>query len=189
MSDAGNVLPQAEIDALFKQATGRSLSAPPEIEAAKLVAVQEKPVPQPVKSTPVEKTVTRTESSSARPISSTQLDNAVLKKIQTTLDDLIKRIENLESDLGKLNQTEKKTPDLAGSVNMLAKKLESEVGNIQKINGRVEKIIRESTGTPGYGIREKFTCSKCGSHGYLVIPARCSCCGTEGWLGWWPKKG
>ncbi|MBN2238700.1 MAG: hypothetical protein JW712_02915 [Dehalococcoidales bacterium] len=185
MSDAGNILPQAEIDALFKQATGRNLSAPPEVEAAKIVVAQETPKPpaEPVQKQQKEPVISRP--AAPQPPST---DTAEIDRILDVLSSLTKRIESIERNISELSQENASTPDISNTVSTLSRKINNESVNIKKINEQLTKITKALKGTPGYNARDTFVCSNCGSHGYLAVPMKCSNCGTEGMWGWYPQR-
>jgi hypothetical protein len=189
MSDDGNVLPQAEIDAIFKKATGRSLVDPVASEQGNpstvLSGTRSKESPK-VKvkstgSTPPQSS-TSLKSDSAKPLDTEKLD-----EIMATLGKLTQRIENLEETISTLGQS---TPDTTNNSDLerrLLQKIKNEEVNLHKVNKRVSNIITLLKGTPGYGVRNSYTCSNCGSNGLIAIPVKCSSCGTQGWLGWWPE--
>lgn len=196
MSDAGNILPQAEIDALFKQATGRSLSAPPEVQAAKIVAAKEEQTP-PNPGTP--KPAMKSEEISSSPPPSAPANNVsstaettainnVLNKLMDTMETLTKRIEAIEKNISGSDTEKPDYPDYSSTINNLTTKVNSESFNIQQINNQLLKLKKQLKGTPGFAAREQFTCSACGSQGYVAVPMKCSSCGTEGWWGWYPEK-
>jgi hypothetical protein len=94
----------------------------------------------------------------------------------------------VETSINDLSQKEESTPDVSVSVQRLSQRLEAVAKNLQKVNGRVDGVLRGLEGTPGYGIRNDFTCDSCGSHGLIALPMKCTKCGGEGWWGWWPKE-
>jgi len=68
-------------------------------------------------------------------------------------------------------------PDISGPVEELSRSMESEKAKLRKISSGIDRINTELKNTPGAGLRNKFTCDKCGSEGYTVIPVQCSNCG------------
>ncbi len=195
MSDAGNILPQAEIDALFKQATGRSLSPPPEVAAAKMVVTKEEQVTQ--KAAPP-KPVTKAQEVippppppvSVKPIASAEIAavNKVLDQLTTTMESLTRRIEAIEKNIGSLSNEKRDYPDYSSTINSLAAKVSNESLTVRQLDKQLATLKKQLKGTPGFAARDQFTCSTCGAHGYLAVPMKCSNCGTEGWWGWYPEK-
>ncbi len=189
MSNGGSVLPQAEIDALFKQATGKSISSPPVA-----VATVSGEAPRPPASPAAPSTKPPQEAEPAVPASipvqpaAPAPSDDLLKTIQATLDDLAQRMTKVETNISGLSQQEGSAPDISASVQRLSQRLEAVVKNLQKVNSQVGGVLRGLEGTPGYGIRNAFTCQSCGSHGFIALPMRCTKCDEEGWWGWWPKE-
>ena len=189
MSDDGNVLPQAEIDAIFKQATGRNLAAPasPEQVTPSVVSsgTQTKKSLK-VKATSPEsnppQSSTSLKADSAKPFNTEKLDEII-----ATLDNLTRRIENLEENIFSLSQSKPENTDNSNLERQIMQKIKNEEINLHKVNNRVNNILTNLKETPGYGVRGNYTCRSCGSHGFMAIPMKCSNCGTQGWLGWWPE--
>ncbi len=99
MSDGGSVLPQAEIDALFKQATGKSISPPPVGEAGASGETPRPPASPATPSTkPSQEAEPATPSSPVQTAAPTPSDD-VLKTIQATLDDLAQRMTKVETNI------------------------------------------------------------------------------------------
>ncbi len=192
MSDGGSVLPQAEIDALFKQATGKSIVPPPVDEASSSGAAPSPPISPAAPSAKPSQ-----EAAPAAPVSSPPPpvqpaapapSDELLKTIQATLDDLAQRMTKVETNISRLSQQEGGSPDVSASVQRLSQRLETVVRNLQKVNSQVDGVSKGLEGTPGYNIRSDFTCKSCGSHGFIALPMKCTQCGEEGWWGWWPKE-
>ena len=186
MSGDGSVLPQAEIDVLFKQATGKNISPPP---AAEPTAPGGTPRPSAGHATPGTSPPQRAEPAvlPVQAVAPAPSDD-VLETIQATLADLAQRMTEVETSISRLGQKERGMSDVSIPVQRLSQRLEAVARDLQKVNGQVGGVLRGLQGTPGYGIRNHFTCESCGSHGLMAIPMRCSKCGSEGWWGWWPKE-
>ena len=187
--DAGSVLPQATIDALFKQATGNDIAPPPEAKPT-APSVTPRPLAAPVtpsagptqRAEPVAPKATPVQTPSPVP------SDEVLKTLQATVTDLTQRITKVETSINRLGQKEREVPDVSVVIQRLSHRLGAVVKDLQKVDNQVERVLRGLDGTPDYGMRNDFTCESCGSHGFIAIPMRCTSCGGEGWWGWWPKK-
>ncbi len=188
MSGDGSVLPQAEIDALFKQATGKSISPPSGAEAT---VSGEAPRPSVSPAAPSTKPPQEVEpavpSSPVLTAAPTPSDD-VLQTIQATLDELARRMTKIETNISRLSQKEGSVADVSLPVQRLSQRLDAMVKDLQKVDSQVGGVLRGVEGTPGYGIRNDFTCESCSSHGFIALPMRCTKCGEEGWWGWWPKE-
>lgn len=192
MSDGGSVLPQAEIDALFKQATGKNIAPLPAGKASASGAAPSPPVSPaaPSAKPPQEAAPAVPVSSPPPPVqpAAPAPSDELLKTIQATLDDLARRMTTVETSISKLSQKEESDPGVSGSVQRLSQRLEVVVKDLQKVNSQVDGVSKGLEGTPGYNIRRDFTCKSCSSHGFIALPMKCTTCGEEGWWGWWPKE-
>ena len=189
MSSDGNVLPQAEIDAIFKQATGRSIAAAPEEETAPPADVLSPPVNSAGKP-PAASVKPEPEEPDSRPVKAqapVPADGS-LHQLQSTLDRLANRIEKIEAAIERLEQMEEKVAGVDDNVQQLSRELNAEVIKFKGINNRVKRMDKGLDGTPGYGARTDFTCDSCGSRGLIAIPMKCTNCGKEGWWGWRPGE-
>ncbi len=102
MSDGGSVLPQAEIDALFKQATGKSIVPPPVDEASSSGAAPSSPIRPAAPSTKAPQEVAPAVPSSSPPLVQTAApapSDELLKTIQATLNDLAQRMTKVETNI------------------------------------------------------------------------------------------
>ncbi len=189
MSDGGSVLPQAEIDALFKQATGKSIASPSVGEASTSGEAPRPPTSpaEPSTKPPQEAEPALPNSIPVQTAAPAPSDD-VLETIQATLDDLAQRMTRAETNISRLSQQGGGAPDVSASVQRLSQRLETVVKNLQKVNSQVDGVSKGLEGTPGYNIRNDFACKSCGSHGFIALPMRCTKCGEEGWWGWWPKE-
>lgn len=203
MSEDGSVLAQAEIDALFRQATGTNIVRPVTTTAAAPAAVVtpppvlEKPVVhimhapvEPLKSTPAPATP-RVTVLNERPSSSRVSEAAEVKSLvaeqQIQLDALARRIAKLETNLHEIaHSVSQGSKGKSGVAPQQLIELSSTLRQVVKQTTRMQKGLE---GTPGYNLADEFTCSECGSHGHLAIPVTCTACDKEGWWGWWPKGG
>lgn len=191
MDDTGSVLPQTDIDVLFKQATGKSIARPPPAKPAAPEATTSPPA-SPV--TPSAEPPDRTGPAAppvvvaaTTPVPATPPDDA-FKTLQATVVDLAQRIARVETSISRLGQQEREVPDVSVTVQRLSQRLEAVIKELHKVNSQVGGVTRGLQGTAGYGIRSSFTCESCGSQGFVAIPMRCTNCGSEGWWGWWPKE-
>jgi hypothetical protein len=201
MSEDGSVLAQAEIDALFRQATGTSIvrpttttvapapvAPPPPVLEKPVVHIMaaplEPPKVQPAPATP-RVTVMNERPHSPRPSETHEVKSSVTEQ-QIQLDALARRIAKLETSL----------QEIARSVSQ-GNKAKSSVApqQINELTSTLRKVVKQTAnmqkgleGTPAYNLADEFTCSECGSHGHMAIPVSCTNCNTEGWWGWWPAK-
>lgn len=187
MSNEGSVLPQSDIDAIFKQATGMDIATPPAAKPAALNnTAPSSPVVTNTKLSP-EPAPTAPPPAPAPALSPPPSDDA-LKKIQATVAELSQRITNMETSIRSLSLGEQKVPDVKTSIQQLSLRLKAIMKDLQKTRSQVGAITRGLEATPDYGICSDFICESCHSQGFVATPTRCTKCGREGWRGWWPKQ-
>ncbi len=172
----GSVLSQAEVDSIFKQATGKSISRSPAPQPAAPSA------PPPQGAQPVAPSAPPPQTSA--PVSSPE----ALQTLQTTVADLAQRMSKVETAISGLSQAEGGATDVGVTVQRLSQRLEAMMRDLRKVNSQVGGVLTGLEDTPDYGIRKGFICESCGSHSFVAIPMRCTKCGEGGGWGWWPQK-
>ena len=99
-----------------------------------------------------------------------------LRKIEetTNIDAILERLEDIQATTSK--------PSL------VKEDLNVVEAEMAKLSGRIEAITATLKDSIGYGIHRDFACRSCGAKGNVAITIRCTHCGKEGWMGWWPEK-
>ena len=192
-------MPQAEIDALFKQATGidiarRDVSGKTGVPESSVPA-QAKPSPPiaaptlPAEAPPARRPVVSPRPRQAAPIQpvSPALSDNVLTDTQATLSDLSRRVGKVETSLNRLNHKVIDDNGISSQIEDLSQRLSALTRDLQKLNTRISEVTKIKNSVQDSGIRDDFTCASCGSHGMVAMLVKCSKCGEEGWWGWWPK--
>jgi hypothetical protein len=148
MSDDGSVLPQAEIDSLFKQATGQDIAPPPTAEPAAPNSAP-RPAASPVtpSTRPPQKVEPAAPTATPLPTPAPAPSDEVLKTIQATVADLAQRVARLETSIGSLSQKQREVPDLSVTIQRLSQRLEAVVKDLQKVNSQVAGVLRGLEGT------------------------------------------
>lgn len=210
MSDDGSVLPQDAIDALFKKATGQDIAAAPAAAAAAPAAAtatatataspppepSTPPPPAPVAAAPVAAAaapVAAAPVAAAPPIPATPppaaapviMQDPALPALQATVNNLMAQMAKLETSLAQVSSSSG-GQEAMSAVRQMSQRLDGVTRQMKKMDGRVGTISKNLEATPDYAARKDFTCTSCGSHGYMAIPMKCTGCGTDGWWGWWP---
>jgi len=215
MSDDGNVLPQAKIDAMFnKQATDKNGAPPSPTDSAAPSLTDSAPPPptdsavssltdsaapsetdQPSTSQVItdtnppqdEETLAPSDGDEVQPLVSPPSDE-FLTMTQAVVADIAQRVAKVETNFSRLSQKERENADVGILAQQLSQRFETLAKELQKVKSQLSGVLRGLDGTPGYNIRHEFTCRSCGSPGLAAIPMRCTNCGSEGWWGWWPKE-
>ncbi len=182
MSDDGTVLPQESIDALFKKATGQDIASPPAAAAtATPPPAPSEPAPPPAPPAPVEATPVAPPPPPPAPIAS---QDPALPALQATVNGLAQQMARLEASVAQLGKDG--GGDATAAARQMSQRLDGITRHLKKMDGQVGTISKSLEATPDYAARKDFTCSSCGSHGFLAVPMKCTGCGSEGWWGWWP---
>ncbi len=90
--------------------------------------------------------------------------------------------------MGRLGQLEKSLAETQTGGSPKARDFQAVVKQLKKVTAQVEGMLQGLQGTPGYGAHRNFKCTSCGAEGIVAAPFRCTHCGKDRWLGWWPKK-
>lgn len=202
MGDDGSVLPQDAIDALFKKATGQDIASPPAATATATAATATATpppaatatppppaAPTPVESAPVQPPPTPVPPTPLAPPpppppAPIAVQDPALPALQATVNGLAQQMARLEASVAKLGNGG--GGDATAAVRQVSQRLDGVTRQLKKMEGRVGSISKNLEATPDYAARKDFTCSSCGSHGFLAVPLKCTGCGHEGWWGWWP---
>ncbi|MEE8352958.1 MAG: hypothetical protein V3S10_00745 [Dehalococcoidales bacterium] len=107
-----------------------------------------------------------------------------LPALQATVNGLAQQMARLEASVAQLGKDS--GGDATAAVRQMSQRLDGITRHLKKMDGRVDTISKSLEATPDYAARKDFTCSSCGSHGFLAVPLKCTGCGREGWWGWWP---
>ncbi len=199
MSDDGTVLPQESIDALFKKATGQDIASAPAAAATATPPPAPSqppppPAPAPPPPTPVEATPVAPPPAPVPPTpvapppppppAPVASQDPALPALQATVNGLAQQMARLEASVAQLGKDG--GGDATAAVRQMSQRLDGITRHLKKMDGRVDTISKSLEATPDYAARKNFTCSSCGSHGFLAVPLKCTGCGREGWWGWWP---
>lgn len=191
MENDGRTLAQAEIDAMLKALSSHA----PASQAVEPVVVNTQPSMAPEENTaqfnispgdllsdPVTPQSTlgafkSMEGDSAEHTS--PLDNAAL-----TL--LTERVDGIEKVLKRLVKLEDQIAQLKSANKQRARDYTDMTKQLKKISAQINTIVQGLQNTPAYDAHRKFLCDSCGTEGNVAINIRCSQCGKDNWLGWWP---
>ncbi len=93
--------------------------------------------------------------------------------------DLAQRIEKLEEAVSKLAQS------AAGAKSQT--QLATLTKQVETLAAQVRDLRQHAAHTVGYRLQETFQCGSCGHKGLVAGKVKCTVCGEETWMGWWPK--
>lgn len=105
---------------------------------------------------------------------------ASLSQRLAAVESMTARMARLEAQVAGLQQ--------AGACGPSAQEYQALMNQVRKLTAQVEGLTRAAQATPGFGSRNSFTCSSCGAQGMVATVVRCTKCGKDKWLGFWPRK-
>jgi hypothetical protein len=197
--DEGKVLSQSDIDAMLSTipqdvdppkpkapaATVQKPSSPVEpAETAAQPAAAAEPAAKPVQAQAA------AAAPSAPHKSKEVLTVEIIESLQTTLADLIKRLGKMERAMERLELLEGKVAEMGASTGQALPSGElQEIGEkVQELTGQMDEISGNLKFSLGYGVGKLFQCKHCESKNLVALHVKCTQCGEENWLGWWPKR-
>jgi len=174
MDADGRTLSQKEIDAMLNATARRDNPKPHSATNTSPPAAEKQAVTQ---ATPAPPTASPTPS----PIANQGVDpNAIAA--------LAQRVAAIEESIGRLSQIESTLAPLQAAGIPKMQDFQALVNYVKKVAGQVETITQSLQNTPGAGVRSNFQCTSCGTQNTVVSLFKCSKCGKDHWLGWWPQK-
>lgn len=182
----GRTLSQNEIDAMLNASKPKS-DPPPHAQAAAPPppapqAAPPPPAPEPQAAAPAPVPAAVPQAAAPPAVAAAPgLDPAVAA-------DLAQRLATVEAAMGRIDQLEASLAAVQATGGPKAQEFQAVVNQLKKVSGQAESMMQGLQNTPGYGTRKNFQCKSCGTQGMIVSLVRCSKCGTEKWLGWWPQR-
>jgi hypothetical protein len=108
-------------------------------------------------------------------------------------DDLKKKIADLTAEVNKLSAALQAVSQLEEKVRQLEAVVKNAPESTRTLKNRIDQISAAleagEANKSDYGLLEAFRCSHCHTKGNVAIYIKCTSCGKENWMGWWPEKG
>jgi tetrahydromethanopterin S-methyltransferase subunit G len=191
--DEGKVLSQSDIDAMLstaqeepagpkKTASAVSEEKPP-AEKKPAPAAEQVPVEKPAEEAPAVKPSGESKSQEV-------LTVELIENLESTLADLVKRLGTMENAMERLDKLEKQVEENSGaSPAVQSEELEEMKSEVQDLSEQMDEISGNLKYSLGYGVGKIFQCKHCESKELVALHVKCTDCGEETWLGWWPRRG
>jgi hypothetical protein len=113
---------------------------------------------------------------------------AVPAKVNEALAELKECIGRMEADIGGVIAREKMMSGSSSDLAELKERTEQLAASFASLTGGIQTVSQHLEGTPGYGAKSTFVCAHCQTQGKVAVPATCTQCGTQTWLGWFPQQ-
>jgi prefoldin subunit 5 len=105
-----------------------------------------------------------------------------LKKI---IADLSREVSKLTVAMQTISQLEEKVKQLEAMIKLSPDSTRILRGRIDEISNILEMIQQKKS---DYTFFEEFKCSHCQSKNLVAVHVKCTSCGKENWMGWWPDS-
>jgi hypothetical protein len=134
------------------------------------------PAPAPNAATPPE-TPTGPMIASYRHYTSDEVAN-----LQETVAELARHLVKLSSVMQRVDKIEEKIEQIAAVIKLNPDTTTLFERRLDEIHNILETLIQNKA-----DVRDEFQCSKCQSKKAVAIHVKCTACGNENWMGWWPE--
>ena len=118
--------------------------------------------------------------------SGTDVNLQGLQDSLTQLDQRIRRIEVRQADPSRPDELDAKASQVAASLEEVKQELQTMAERVQAVTRELEAVTSNLSSSIGYRAREVFKCNSCQSQGRVASLFRCTQCGQDSWVGWWP---
>ena len=181
--DEEKVLSQNDIDAMLSTMP----EDPPEPKKAAPAVSEEKP---PAEEKPAPAPEPAAAATASKPSSREVLTVELIETLESTLADLVRRLSTMENAMERLDRLEKQVAENGEASSAApAKELQEMKNEVQDLSERMDEISGNLKYSLGYGVGRIFQCKHCESKQLVALHVKCTDCGEETWLGWWPKRG
>ena len=217
MAHDDRILSQAEIDSLLKRilpktdepatkdesASAKPIEAPakPKEAASGVRPIASTKVAEPVKSKEavplgqVADSIKMTEYKpktadtppSSRPVEAIKREPSSdeIAGLQKNIADLSGQVSKLTAAMQTITQLEEKVKQLEAIIKLMPDSTRTLKGRVDEISNVLEMLREEKS---DHTLFEGFKCSHCRSQGLLALYVKCTSCGKESWMGWWPDE-
>ena len=102
--------------------------------------------------------------------------------LQETVAELARHLVKLSSVMQRVDKIEEKIEQIAAVIKLNPDTTTLFERRLDEIHNILETLIQNKA-----DIRDEFQCSKCQSKKAVAIHVKCTACGNENWMGWWPE--
>jgi hypothetical protein len=189
------VLTQADIDALVSKVPPKPAAPKPAApvaaapkpatpvaaapKPAQPVAAAPKPEPKPVEPEKPAVSIGAPRDGTAKyeKYTSNEVNN-----LQNTVTDLARQVAKMMNVMQRLEKAEDKVAQIYSLLKLDPDETVSLGGRLDAIYGRVEELAQHYS-----DYQNEFQCNRCKSKQNMALHVKCTSCGEEAWMGWWPE--
>lgn len=183
MSPEEKVLSQADIDALVAKVPPKPPAPKPAAPAvAPVIAALPDPVPveapKPAAAIPQPVPASLREGT-ARYEKYTSIE---VSNMQNTVADLARQVAKMTNMMQRLEDAEGKVSQIYSLLRLDPAATETLGERLDGIYARIEELARHYS-----DYQNEFQCRHCKSKQMMALHVKCTSCGEEAWMGWWPE--
>jgi prefoldin subunit 5 len=190
------ILSQAEIDSLLRKilpksdepvASAQPVSVKPIEPSKPKESAPAGPVAASVKPTELPKHKTADTPPPLRPVAAANQEytSAEISSLQKNIADLSREVSKLTVAMQTISQLEEKVKQLEAMIKLSPDSTRTLSGRIDEISNILEMIQQKKS---DYTFFEEYKCSHCQSKNLVAFHVKCTSCGKENWMGWWPDS-
>ncbi len=105
--------------------------------------------------------------------------------LQKTIADLTEQVNKLSAAMQTITQLEEKVRKLDATTKLTWDSTRTIKARIDEISSVQETLKDEKSVSTFF---EGFKCSHCHAEGLVAFYVKCTSCGKENWIGWWPDE-
>ena len=124
-----------------------------------------------------------------------QMTNICRQVVAQETRDLNKQLMELTIQVNKFEKTAQKIAQVEEKLDKIAAVVQSSPKAVRNLGARIDEIyeLLETMRHPERKsdedhIHDDFRCVKCQSEKMVAIHVKCTSCGTENWMGWYPES-
>ncbi len=123
----------------------------------------------------------------ARPVTVAHQETASvdISTLQKNIADLSREVSKLTAAMQTITQLEEKVKQFEAVIKLMPGANRALKGRIDEIASIVETIQQ---GKSDLAFLEGFTCNHCHVKSTVAIHIKCTSCGKDNWMGWWPDE-
>jgi outer membrane biosynthesis protein TonB len=125
-----------------------------------------------------------------------QVTNLCRQVVAEETRDLHKQVIELTIKINKLDGTAQKMAAIEDKIDQMTALIQSSPKAVRALGARVDEIyslldaLRQEKHASDEGrIHDEFRCVNCQSEKLVAVHVKCTSCGTENWMGWFPDSG
>lgn len=124
---------------------------------------------------------------SSRPVEASKRESSSdeIAGLQKSIADLSAQVSKLTAAMQTITQLEEKVKQLEAITKLMPDSNRTLKGRIDEISNVLEMLRDEKS---DHTMFEGFKCSHCRTQGLLALYVKCTKCGKESWMGWWPDE-